>query len=114
MLVEQFIIAWNQGDLNRLLDLMTEDATFYADGGGKVTAAVKPLHGHIKIARFLLAIKRSRLIPNFASEVVLVNNKAGIMNTIHRQPQSIFSFHFTKYKIGTIFAVVNPDKLKVT
>lgn len=114
LLVEQFIIAWNQGDLNRLLDLMTEDATFYADGGGKVTAAVKPLHGHIKIARFLLAIKRSRLIPNFASEVVLVNNKAGIMNTIHRQPQSIFSFHFTKYKIGTIFAVVNPDKLKVT
>ena len=113
-IIEQFLIAWDRGDLNKLLDLMTEDVTFYADEGGKVTAARKPLHGRIKIARFLLAIKRSRLIPNFSSQIILVNNNVGISNTIDRQPQSIFSFHFIQNKIKTIFAVVNPDKLKIT
>lgn len=111
LLLDQFIIAWNQGDLNRLLNLMTEDITFYADGGGKVTAAQKPLYGHTKIARFLISIKRSKLIPNFYSEVILVNNQMGILNTINEQPQSIFCFHFVEDKISTIFALVNPDKL---
>ena len=113
LLVEQFIIAWNQGDLDKLLDLMAEDITFYADGGGKVTAAQKPLQGQRKIACFLLAIKRSKLIPNFASRAIVVNNNVGILNTIDRQPQSIFSFNFSESKIKTIFAVVNPDKLKI-
>ena len=113
LIVEQFIVAWNQGDLNKLLDLMAEDVTFYADGGGKVTAAQKPLQGQFKVTRFLLAIKRSRLIPNFYSQTILVNNKVGILNTIERQPQSVFSFHFIQHKISTIFAVVNPDKLQL-
>ena len=111
LLVEQFAIAWDRGDLNKLLNLMTEDITFYADGGGKVTAAEKPLYGHTKIARFLLAIKRSRLIPDFSSEVILVNNQIGILNTIDCQAQSVFCFHFVEDKISTIFAVVNPTKL---
>ena len=113
LIIEQFVIAWNRGDLNKLLNLMTEDISFYADGGGKVKASTKPLHGHTKISRFLLAIKRSRLIPNFNSEIVLVNERLGILNTVNQKPQSVFSFYFTQDKISTIFAVVNPDKLKV-
>lgn len=114
LLVEQFLVAWNRGDLDRLINLMAEDAAFYADGGGKVTASQKPLYGQIKIARFLLALKRSRLIPNFNSQTVLINNEIGIMNIINSQAQSIFSFQFMEHKIKTIFAVVNPDKLKLS
>ena len=113
LLVEQFITAWNQGDLNKLLDLMAEDVAFYADGGGKVSAAAKPLHGNNRVARFAIAIRRSRLIPNFSPQAVLVNSEVGILNTIDSEPQSIFSFHFANYKIKTIFAVVNPDKLRL-
>jgi RNA polymerase sigma-70 factor (ECF subfamily) len=113
LLLEQFMIAWEQGDLAKLLDLMKEDVTFYSDGGGKVIAASKPLHGQSKVARFLLAIKRSQLTPNFSSQIILVNHQVGIVNICNKQPQSIFSFHFSKYKIKTIFAVVNPEKLKV-
>jgi len=69
--------------------------------------------GHLKIARFLLAIKSSLLIPKFSSEIVLVNNQVGVLNICDRQPQSAFSFYFTEYKISTLFAIVNPDKLKL-
>ena len=99
--------------MNTLLNLMAEDVVFYADGRGKVTAAQKPLQGQFKVARFLLAIKRSSLIPNFSSQAILVNHEVGILNSINRQPQSVFSFCFVPQKISTIFAVVNPDKLQL-
>ena len=113
LLIEQFLVAWDRGDLDRLLNLMAEDAAFYADGGGKVTASQKPLYGQIKIARFLLALKRSRLIPDFNSQTALVNDRLGIINLIDNKAQSVFSFNFVEHKIKTIFAVVNPDKLKI-
>lgn len=113
LLIEQFLIAWNKGDLNQLLALVSEDVVFYADGGGKVTAAVKPIRGQAKVARFLLAIKRSQLIPNFSSQAFLVNNQIGIINTINYQIKSVFSFDFRQHKINNIFAIVNPDKLKL-
>ena len=111
IIIEQFLIAWNQGDLETLINLMSKDIAFYADGGGKVTAAQKPLYGKLKVTRFLLAIKSSPLIPKFRSQLVLVNRQSGILNTIEGQPQSIFSFHLIKGKVSTIFAIVNPDKL---
>ena len=35
-------------------------------------------------------------------------------NYLQPEPQSIFSFSFVKHEIQTIFAIVNPDKLKVS
>ena len=105
ILIEQFITAWNQENLNKLLDLMAEDLAFYADGGGKVIAAAKPLHGNNRVARFAIAIGRSRLIPSFSSQAILINNRVRILNTIGSQPQRIFSFNFANHKINSIFAV---------
>ena len=111
VIIEQFIDAWNRGDLAQLIELLQADIALYSDGGGKVTAAINPLYGNLKIARFLLAIKKSKLIPDFGSQIMLVNDSLGILNTKDNQPLSVFSFQFQEQKIATIFAVVNPDKL---
>lgn len=111
IIIEQFIDAWNLGDLLELIDLMQKDVIFYSDGGGKVTALRNPLYGNLKVTRFLLAIKQSKLIPNFTSQPILINDQLGILNTINNRPQSAISFQFKEGKIATIFAVVNPDKL---
>jgi RNA polymerase sigma-70 factor, ECF subfamily len=111
-IVEQFLISWNQGDLPNLMRLMAEDITFWSDGGGQVTAARRPLHGCQKVARFLVAIRRSRLIPTIDPQIVSINDRPGILNTVGGNPQSTFSFEFLGKSIKSIFAVVNPDKLK--
>ena len=113
IIIEQFIDAWNRGDLTELIALMQDDIAFYSDGGGKVTAARNPLYGNLKVARFLLAVKQSTLIPDFTSQSIVVNDRLGILNTIKDRPQSVISFQFKDYKIATIFAVVNPDKLRI-
>lgn len=112
ILVEKFLDCWNQGDLQALIALMAEDITFWSDGGGEVVAAQKTLYGCIKVARFLVAIRRSRLTPTLVSQVVAVNNQLGVINMVDEKPHSTFSFEFTGDRIQSIFAVVNPEKLK--
>jgi RNA polymerase sigma-70 factor, ECF subfamily len=112
VLVDRFLECWNCGDVPGLIALMAEDATFWADGGGKAIAVQKPLSGCRKIAHFLVAIRRSRLTPNFVSQVGAINARSGIINTVDEIPHSTFSFEFNGDRIQTIFAVVNPDKLE--
>jgi RNA polymerase sigma-70 factor (ECF subfamily) len=111
ILVEQFLAYWNYGDLQGLIALMAEDITFWSDGGGKVVAAQKPLFGCLKVARFLVAIRRSRLTPILFSQVVKVNGQPGVVNIVDEKPHSTFSFEFVGDRIQSIFAVVNPEKL---
>ncbi|BDI20794.1 DNA-directed RNA polymerase sigma-70 factor (plasmid) [Nostoc cf. commune SO-36] len=111
ILVEQFLDCWNHGDLQGLIALMAEDVTFWSDGGGKVVAAQKPLSGCLKVARFLVAIRRSRLTPMLISQVAVVNSQLGVINIVDEKLHSTFSFEFTGDSIRSIFAVVNPEKL---
>lgn len=111
-IVEQFLTSWNQGDLHELIALMAEDITFWSDGGGQVTAALRPLQGCQKVARFLIAIRRSQLISVFTSRIAQINDRPGILNTVEGHLKSTFSFEFSGQGIRSIFAVVNPEKLK--
>ncbi|CAM5344360.1 hypothetical protein SVIOM74S_08570 [Streptomyces violarus] len=52
-LVTSFITAARDGDLAGLEKLLAADATWWSDGGGKVTAARWPIEGGSKLARFL-------------------------------------------------------------
>jgi RNA polymerase sigma-70 factor, ECF subfamily len=112
ILVEQFLDCWNQGDFQALIALMAEDITFWSDGGGKIIAAQKPLSGCVKLARFLVSIRLSRLTPTLVPQVITVNGQSGILNLVNGQPHSIFNFEFADDRIRSIFAVVNPEKLK--
>jgi RNA polymerase sigma-70 factor (ECF subfamily) len=111
-IITQFLASWNEGDMRGLIALMAEDVTFWADGGGEVVAARKPLQGNLKIARFLIAIRSSRLLPRFTSQITRVNSQYGIINYMYDKPQSVLSFELRDDEIKTIFAVVNPVKLQ--
>lgn len=111
-IVAQFLTCWNQGDLHGLIALMAEDVTFWSDGGGKVLAAQKPLQGYVKVARFLMAIRRSRLTPTLVPQLLQINGQPGIINVVGGELHSIFSLELTGEGIQSIFAVVNPEKLE--
>jgi RNA polymerase sigma-70 factor, ECF subfamily len=64
------------------------------------------------VARFLVSIRRSRLTPNLIPQVMKINGQPGIINIVDGEPHSIFCFDFAGKIIQSIFAVVNPVKLK--
>ncbi|MCA1558164.1 MAG: RNA polymerase sigma-70 factor, partial [Acidobacteria bacterium] len=55
-LTGQFIKACASGDLQALMSLLSEDVTLLSDGGGRVTAARKPITGVDHVARFLTGL----------------------------------------------------------
>ena len=70
---ERFLRASVEGDVTTLLELLAPDATLWADGGGKIKAPRRPIHGSDKIARFFAAIGSEALVPGSWVEIVDVN-----------------------------------------
>src|SRR5919109_932170 len=56
-LLQQFLGAVEEGDLDGLTQLLASDVTLSTDGGGKVRgAATRTLHGPKVVARFMIAV----------------------------------------------------------
>jgi len=112
-LLERFLAAADEGDLEGLEALLAEDAAFYSDGGGKAKAALKPLFGAGRIARAVVALARTmRRRQQLSRELVHVNGQPGlILRTPDGGVFSVTSIDVVDGQIQTVRIVRNPDKL---
>lgn len=110
-LIEKFLAAVGATDEAALLSLFAEDAVSTADGGGRVTAARKPIIGNRKIARlyYLLGLKSKGLIN---VNIQPINGELGFVTTVFGQPFAATVFEIENEKIRRLYQVMNPDKLK--
>jgi RNA polymerase sigma-70 factor (ECF subfamily) len=77
-LLERFLAAAQEGDLQALEELLARDAVLYADSGGKAMAPQEPLFGAVLIARFMAAVAQGRPASGeFESQRVRVNGQPG-------------------------------------
>jgi RNA polymerase sigma-70 factor (ECF subfamily) len=77
-LLERFLAAAEEGDLQALEELLAKDAVLYADSGGKAMAPREPLVGAALIARFIAAVAQVRPPSGaFESRLVRVNGQPG-------------------------------------
>ncbi|HEY7909915.1 MAG TPA: RNA polymerase sigma-70 factor, partial [Thermomicrobiales bacterium] len=60
-LTQQFIVSCTSGDLGALVAILADDITLWADGGGKVAAARRPIHGAENVARFLGGLAKAQV-----------------------------------------------------
>ena len=112
-LLEQFMRAARAGDLNGLMTMLADDVTVWADGGGKVPgAALRPVHGPANVARFLIGVT-ARLAPADAQYVVAdVNGRPTLLvRRADGTPIAVVSIEIVGGRIGTVWAIGNPDKL---
>jgi RNA polymerase sigma-70 factor (ECF subfamily) len=88
-LLERFLAAAEEGDLEALEELLAKDAVLYADSGGKAMAPREPLVGAALIARFMAAVAQVRPPSGeFESRRVRVNGQPGrlLRGPAERQP----------------------------
>jgi len=76
-LLERFLAAAENGDMEALEELLAKDAVLYADSGGKAMAPQEPLVGAALIARFMSAVGRARPSGELESRRVRVNGQPG-------------------------------------
>jgi len=111
-LLRRFSEASFKGDLVGLVALLSKDAVFYSDGGGKGPALPKPIYGAANIARGVLEGLR-RLVPrSLVRRHLEVNGKPGIVSYLDGRPFSVFTIEICEDRISQIFVVTNPEKLK--
>ena len=112
-LLKRFLAAAADGDVDGLERLLAEDASLYSDGGGKVTAARKPLFGRTRVARVIakLATKQRRRGP-FDVQLVRVNRQPGrILRTADGTIWDVLSIEVVDGRIQTVRIMRNPEKL---
>jgi RNA polymerase sigma-70 factor (ECF subfamily) len=94
------------------MDALAPDVVLISDGGGKATAARRPITGADKVARFLLGVVAQGLeIPGLRTEVVDVNGSPAVVAWIGNDPFVSVSPVVVDGRIEQVLVVVNPDKL---
>jgi RNA polymerase sigma-70 factor, ECF subfamily len=110
-LVQKFLSACRDGDVASLMAVLAEDSTLMADGGGRVRAALRPIYGSERIARFLFGIQKN--VPSDAEfRLETVNGGKGILVLSAGMPISVLTFSVTGGQIAGIYIIRNPQKLR--
>jgi RNA polymerase sigma-70 factor, ECF subfamily len=111
--VGAFVGACQEGDLERLLELLDPEVVFRSDGGGRVPSARFPLQGAERVARALLALERTRRRDGreLRGAPATVNGGLGLVY-YEGENLNVLSFTIDAGRIVALDVVRNPDKLR--
>ncbi|GAA5013134.1 RNA polymerase sigma factor SigJ [Streptomyces siamensis] len=108
-LVRDFKQAWEARDIEALVGLLAPDATMTADGGGVVGAALRPVEGGERIARYLAHFAEKA--PGLTLLERTVNGQPGLVAQHAGITVTVAAFSGSGGRVTHIWAVRNPEKL---
>jgi RNA polymerase sigma-70 factor (ECF subfamily) len=109
--VKDFKQAWEAKDIDALIGLLDPDATAIADGGGLVSAALRPIEGGEQIARYLVTLV-ARAPSNVTFLERTVNGQPGLVAQLDSVTVAVYAFDVAGGRIKHLWVVRNPDKLR--
>jgi RNA polymerase sigma-70 factor (TIGR02957 family) len=112
-LARRFFQAAEQGDLSGLESLLAHDVELTGDGGGKVPALARTLHGRTRVARMLINWgSLATRAPGTSLRPVEVNGGPGALYLDAQQRLiAVVALDIAGGQITGINGIVNPDKL---
>lgn len=109
--VEDFMAAMAAGDMGQVEQLLAQDVQLWSDGGGKVSAATRPLAGQSTVLRFFAGIYAKR--PADARLTLVESNGApSILVWDDEELIGVVNLHCVDGLIAAVRFVVNPEKLQ--
>jgi RNA polymerase sigma-70 factor, ECF subfamily len=109
-LTRRFLTACGTGDLEGLLELLADDVIVWTDGGGKVRAALRPVTGPHRAARFLLTVTR-RMPEGVSGREVTLNGQPGMVFEENGRVTMALALDVQEDHVVAVRVVTNPDKL---
>lgn len=107
--VESFVEACLTGDVATLVGRLDPSAVATSDGGGRVRAALRPVVGADRVARFLVGALRKSTdlvasLEDGGDETRLVLRRGGVV-------AAVATFRVRNGLVSNIWLTLNPDKL---
>jgi RNA polymerase sigma-70 factor (TIGR02957 family) len=112
-LTRRFLDAAQEGELGALEAMLAPDVVLTGDGGGKVPALARSLHGRSRVARALLTwVKLGTRIPGATIRPVEVNSGPGaLLLDGDGQIIAVWALQIGHGQIHSVRSIVNPEKL---
>jgi RNA polymerase sigma-70 factor (ECF subfamily) len=108
-LLAAFAAAVQTGDLAGLERLLAADVTLHSDGGGRVNAALKVIHGRDHVARFVLGARR--FYASIEVQPRLLNGLPALLVFDGGVLRATMMIDVVDGAIQSVHSVLNPDKL---
>ncbi len=109
---ERFLAACTGGDVEALVAALAPGAVLLTDGGGRAKAALRPITGADKVARFLAAVARDGAAqPGLRIGLAEVNGLPGVAAWTDAGPFVAVSLVVADGLVQQVLVVLNPDKL---
>ncbi len=110
-LLRKFMDAMEARDEQALLELFAPEATWTADGGGRVGAAPIPIVGADRIATLVIGLREKFWAVDRTVEIATVNGETGLCVRDGNRLAAVLSIATDGERILAVYAVVNPEKL---
>ena len=110
-LAARFVAAWEDGDVEALVDLLAPDAAVHGDGGGKAPAIPVPLVGAERVAKALIGWGRQARGRGITRRRALVNGEPGSSSTPDGRVRWVAGLEIADGVVVAVRSVLNPDKL---
>lgn len=112
-LLRRFLEACRMGELEPLLELLSESVALHSDGGGKAIAVPKVLDDRVRVARFFINITRQRMAlgDEVDTRFSTFNGAPGLLIREKGKLVTALSLQVRDGRIERIYSHRNPDKL---
>ncbi|MEV7141638.1 sigma factor-like helix-turn-helix DNA-binding protein [Streptomyces tauricus] len=97
-------------DADRLGSLLAPDATVFYDGGGRIRALTRPVHGSVQVARSLLTLLAHH--PRTTVHTHSVNGRTGLVARYDDQVAAVITLDIAGARVVQVWVMLNPDKLR--
>ena len=112
-LAEAFFAASRSGDMQVLQAMLADDVAIYSDGGGKKSAALRPVLGIGDVMKVQTALVR--MFAQQMSKIVrygLINGLPGFVTIEQGETLQTTALLIEEGRIKAIYVMRNPDKLR--
>ncbi len=112
-LLQAYLEAVRAGDGTRLMNVLSEDITLVADGGGKVAgAALHPVIGRAEVVPFSIAVSRRFRLPSYDIELSEINHQPAVIVRDAGRVLVVMTVEVENDRVSAVRFIANPDKLK--
>ena len=112
---DRFLAAAAGGDIEGLVSVLAPTVTLLSDGGGKTRAALRPITGAAKVARFIAGIAARPYLGTAVSDLGIdaaeINGAPGTLISAGGRPVAVLTMAVADGRITAIQLLANPDKL---
>ncbi len=110
--IDAFQLAITEGEISRLKDLLSNDITLSADGGGKVPTILEPIEGKEAVIHFMTKRLKNYWAGYYWNRIH-INQQQGLNIQEQETITATVSFAYDDQdKVTHIFILRNPEKIK--